>query len=50
MVAGKAEVRVHTGVVCARADNAAGGHLGPPQPGHGVQEQAQIVASIPPST
>ena len=40
MVVGKAEVRVHTGVVCARADNAGGGHLGPPQPGHGVQEQA----------
>ena len=40
MVVGKAEVRVHTGVVCARADNAAGGHLGPPQSGQGVQEKA----------
>jgi hypothetical protein len=36
MVVGKAEVRVHTGVVCARADNAAGGHLDPPQPGREV--------------
>ena len=34
MVVGKAEVRVHTGVVCTRADNAGDGHLGPPQPGH----------------
>jgi len=34
VVVGKAEVRVHTGVVCARADNAAGCHPGPPQPGH----------------
>jgi hypothetical protein len=39
MGVGKAEVRLHTGVVCDRADNAAGGHLGPPQPGHGVQER-----------
>jgi len=29
-------VRVHTGVVCARADNAADGDPGPPQPGHEV--------------
>jgi hypothetical protein len=28
MVVGKAEVRVHTGVVCTRADNAGDGHLG----------------------
>jgi hypothetical protein len=32
MVVGKVEVRVLTGVVCARADNAAGGLLGPPRP------------------
>jgi len=36
MVVGNAEVGVHTRVVCACADNAAGGHLGPPQPGHEV--------------
>jgi hypothetical protein len=40
MGVGKAEVRLHTGVVCDRADNAADGHLGPPQPGHEVQEKA----------
>ena len=41
MAAAKAEVGVHTAFVCTRADNAAGGHLDPPQPCHGVQEQAR---------
>jgi len=40
MVVGKAEVRAHTDVVCARPDNAGGAHLGPAAARPGVPEQA----------
>jgi hypothetical protein len=40
MGVGKAEVRLHTGGVCDRADNTADGRLGQPQPAAAFAEQA----------